>query len=460
MTASVSEFESPKRGGAVLLNPEFYPREERGRFGGAQRGGRGRRRGGQWGQDEYSKEQYGEDQEGGGGERGYNTEDLHNSGTQRYDEGGDQHYGGGEGRYDQGKHGFNTGGRGGRGGSGEQSYNRGNEGYEGDRFNRGDHLSGGGEWQYDQSEHGSKQQYDQKSYKQGSYEGQEDSGGYGEKGIKEHPKDEFGTGGSSRGIGRDGYTSSYSKDSNQYYREAGSGEDWPQNSHDYTTAQQNNRTDNQFGSRQPQGGSSGVEHSKGFKSPAGGNQYTADSAKKLPGMGGDEQATPKHDGPTISSLQQKGGTPTVIPGLGAVDEPEEDTKEDTKAAAAETTITTTTTSSTTAGNATTEEEDLKSSLKSQLVDVFGGKAEKMVQSMERIVNQLQTLKGLESSLRVLQVMGGEGKEDSSASKTGSTEVDQTEAARKKVAALLATESDSEGEGEVCPFFFSILWHST
>ena len=140
----------------------------------------------------------------------------------------------------------------------------------------------------------------------------------------------------------------------------------------------------------------------------------------------DETIFTKRDAPTIPSLQKEGAK-REIPGLGSSDGPEEEEKkvnpnsdkQDVEKEAE-------------------EEKDLKSSLKSQIVDVFGGsKAEKMIKSMERIVNQLQTLKGLESSLRVLQVMGEYNKE--------STEEASMEAARKKVAALLASESDSDGE---------------
>ena len=152
--------------------------------------------------------------------------------------------------------------------------------------------------------------------------------------------------------------------------------------------------------------------------------------------------------PTISSLQ-KDSTKTVIPGLGSSDEPEPSSEQQDSSTA----------SGDTAQETKQEESELKSSLKTQLVDVFGGsRAQKMVQSMERIVNQLQTLRGLESSLKVLQYMGeqgkgeggggGESKPASSSSTTDTTmdpEMREMEEARKQVAALLATESDSDGE---------------
>ena len=139
---------------------------------------------------------------------------------------------------------------------------------------------------------------------------------------------------------------------------------------------------------------------------------------------GEKHPFVNRDGPTVPSLQ-KGGASTVIPGLGSTEETDEknaDSAEEDETEMKE-----------------EEEEELKSSLKLQLFEVFGGtKAKKMVESMERIVNQLQTLKGLESSLKVLQ-------DKSEAAVKVSMEADQEAAARKKVAALLATESDSEGE---------------
>lgn len=152
----------------------------------------------------------------------------------------------------------------------------------------------------------------------------------------------------------------------------------------------------------------------------------------------DSKTSNKQSGPTISSLQ-KGGTTTVIPGLGSSDEPEETDKPEEKASSPE---------KEPPPPQPKEEQELKSSLKTQLLDVFSGaKAAKMVQSMERIVNQLQTLRGLESSLKVLQ--GDQSKEPAATTtpkpKTEVPEVDQEAAARKQVAALLATESDSDGE---------------
>jgi hypothetical protein len=143
------------------------------------------------------------------------------------------------------------------------------------------------------------------------------------------------------------------------------------------------------------------------------------------------QPSSKQTGPTISSLQ-KGGSTTVIPGLGSTDEPEEKEPSSVKEAAPP-----------------KEEEELKTSLKTQLLDVFSGaKAAKMVQSMERIVNQLHTLKGLESSLKVLQ--GDQNKEIIAVEEQAEIpEVDQEAAARRQVAALLATESDSDGEVSYC-----------
>lgn len=181
-------------------------------------------------------------------------------------------------------------------------------------------------------------------------------------------------------------------------------------------------------------------------------QYEASSDTVQPSFGGGAENSPlrdsqpfgKRDTPTISSLQ-KGGATTVIPGLGSADEPEPESEPETKP---EEKKTAKVSHDEVKQEVKQEETELKSSLKSQLEDVFGGsKAKKMVDSMERIVNQLQTLKGLESSLKVLQLIGEQNKAGPAAplKVAAVAEVDPTEAARKKVAALLATESDSEGE---------------
>jgi hypothetical protein len=83
----------------------------------------------------------------------------------------------------------------------------------------------------------------------------------------------------------------------------------------------------------------------------------------------------------------------------------------------------------------------------------GGQANQMIKSLGKFVSQLQTLKGLTSSLQLLQALpkGGDGGGEE-AKKVGeppkpkeSSEAELSEETKRKVAALLATESDSDGE---------------
>ena len=71
----------------------------------------------------------------------------------------------------------------------------------------------------------------------------------------------------------------------------------------------------------------------------------------------------------------------------------------------------------------------------------------MIQSLGKIVSQLQTLKGLTSSLQLLQTFPKEGKEEAPGRSKPKerSESELTEETKRKVAALLASESDSDGE---------------
>ena len=68
----------------------------------------------------------------------------------------------------------------------------------------------------------------------------------------------------------------------------------------------------------------------------------------------------------------------------------------------------------------------------------------MVESLGKIVSQLQTLQGLTSSLKLLQTMPKEGGV-SEKEKAAMREKELSEDTKRKVAALLANESDSDGE---------------
>ena len=139
------------------------------------------------------------------------------------------------------------------------------------------------------------------------------------------------------------------------------------------------------------------------------------------------------DGATISSLRKE---PTVIPGLGGFEKEEAatampqslSTKEDSKQASSE--------------------------------NPNGNPANQMIESLGKIVSQLQTLQGLTSSLQLLQTLpkgqqeagraivesvreasrggGGDGE-------GGGGDRELSEETKRKVAALFASESDSDGE---------------
>lgn len=320
------------------------------------------------------------------------------------------------------------------------------------KHSRGDHYRGGYRGNYhsrddqweDREGHYDQREQDEEGYYDEREQGYQDREGYhdDEEGYDEGHGDNRERSGDGR----------YQKESRDYYNNSDTKteEDWAQESRGSIPADDDEelqhqhyrdregfkqRSDMEYGdergrkseSSRTQYSSEGVEGGTGFnKRPQGDPPFGADDATPLTTHGTDDSFGEKHpfvnrDGPTVPSLQ-KGGASTVIPGLGSTDEKNADSTEEAETEMNE-----------------EEEEELKSSLKSQLFEVFGGtKAKKMVESMERIVNQLQTLKGLESSLKVLQ-------DKSEAAVKVSMEADQEAAARKKVAALLATESDSEGE---------------
>lgn len=83
------------------------------------------------------------------------------------------------------------------------------------------------------------------------------------------------------------------------------------------------------------------------------------------------------------------------------------------------------------------------------VNVGGNQANHMIQSLGKIVSQLQTLKGITSSLQLLHTLPKESKEEVRKADVISpkerSETELSEETKRKVAALLATESDSDGE---------------
>ena len=148
----------------------------------------------------------------------------------------------------------------------------------------------------------------------------------------------------------------------------------------------------------------------------------------------------KSDEPTISSLRKDPGG-TAIPGLGGGFEQQE--KDSTKSAESATTTTASQQSMQRAGEGEGGAPGANGG---------GGQANQMIKSLGKFVSQLQTLKGLTSSLQLLQALpkGGGGGEE--AKKVGeppkpkeSSEAELSEETKRKVAALLATESDSDGE---------------
>ena len=126
------------------------------------------------------------------------------------------------------------------------------------------------------------------------------------------------------------------------------------------------------------------------------------------------------DGPTIPSWSSD---PSSIPGLGELDtETESQTMSESAAQEKQ------------PGNQPTESQGQPPKENLQ-----------MVESLGKIVSQLQTLQGLTSSLKLLQTMPKEGGGVSEKEKAAMREKELSEDTKRKVAALLANESDSDGE---------------
>ena len=140
----------------------------------------------------------------------------------------------------------------------------------------------------------------------------------------------------------------------------------------------------------------------------------------------------KSDEPTISSLRKDAGM-TAIPGLGGGFEEQE--KDAAKSAEGATRATPQNTQRAGEGEGG-----------------GGTQANQMIKSLGKFVSQLQTLKGLTSSLQLLQALPKVGEEAKKAvdptKPKESSEAELSEETKRKVAALLATESDSDGE-QVC-----------
>lgn len=148
----------------------------------------------------------------------------------------------------------------------------------------------------------------------------------------------------------------------------------------------------------------------------------------------------KSDEPTISSLRKDPGG-TTIPGLGGgFEQQEKDSAKSAENAAA------TTASQQNMQRAGEGEGGAPGG------NDGGGQANQMIKSLGKFVSQLQTLKGLTSSLQLLQALpkgGGSGEEPKKVVEPPkpkeSSEAELSEETKRKVAALLATESDSDGE---------------
>ena len=146
----------------------------------------------------------------------------------------------------------------------------------------------------------------------------------------------------------------------------------------------------------------------------------------------------KSDEPTISSLRK--GTSAVIPGLGEFDSKGDNTSES-------------------AGQELSlvdhqEKPGGDKSLGDAQVNIGGGQANEMIESLGKIVSQLQTLKGLTSSLQLLKALPKASQEELLEDEMRMKEKDISEEAKRKVAALLANESDSDGE-QVAPILLYV-----
>ena len=145
----------------------------------------------------------------------------------------------------------------------------------------------------------------------------------------------------------------------------------------------------------------------------------------------------KSDEPTISSLRKD--PMTSIPGLGGGFEEQE--KDAAKSAGA----------TTTAPQSVQRASEGEGGASATGMGVGGNQANQMIKSLGKFVSQLQTLKGLTSSLQLLQALpkgGEEAKKVEPPKPKESSEAELSEETKRKVAALLATESDSDGE-QVC-----------
>ena len=144
------------------------------------------------------------------------------------------------------------------------------------------------------------------------------------------------------------------------------------------------------------------------------------------------QEARKRATPTVPSLRKE---PTVIPGLGELG------------------------NVTSAGDSQNREPNLSKQEK-ETKEEGQGPTNQVIESLGKIVSQLQTLQGLTSSLQLLQTLP-KGQESASKETEKAKEVDSatqrekelSEETKRKVEALLANESDSEGEQvKRCHFF--------
>ena len=183
------------------------------------------------------------------------------------------------------------------------------------------------------------------------------------------------------------------------------------------------------------GGRGGMHASSGQQFPYE-NEY--EYSERPPGAG-----SLKSNEPTISSLRKD--IMTTIPGLGGGFEDQE--KERPKSTELSSNLSETKQGSqdvSGGGGAGGEGQDGE--------NAGGTQSNHMIQSLGKLVSQLQTLKGLTSSLQLLHALPkGEGdrEEAKAAQETVKpkerSESELSEETKRKVAALLATESDSDGE---------------
>ena len=151
----------------------------------------------------------------------------------------------------------------------------------------------------------------------------------------------------------------------------------------------------------------------------------------------------KNDEPTISSLRKD--PHAAIPGLGGTFESQHDKN---------VLIKTVTSSGNSEAKGETKAREVGGAGGGDMgeANVSGNQASNMmIQSLGKIVSQLQTLKGITSSLQLLNTLPKESsrQEDVKGVETVDSrermETELSEETKRKVAALLATESDSDGE---------------